>query len=91
MTVHGPLSANNGDALRIAALHGHGLAYLPTFIVGSDVQSGKLLTVLDNYVAQDLLINAVYPHSRHLSPTVQAFVDFLADRFSPEPYWDIVR
>ena len=91
VTVHGPLSANNGDALRIAALRGHGLAYLPTFIVGPDLQTGKLLTVLDDFVAQDLSINAVYPHSRHLSPTVQALVDFLADRFSPEPYWDIAR
>jgi DNA-binding transcriptional LysR family regulator len=89
VTVRGRLSANNGDALRIAALHGHGLAYLPTFIVGPDLHSGRLLTVLDDFVTQDLSISAVYPHSRQLSPTVQAFVDFLADRFSPEPYWDL--
>ena len=89
MTVHGRLSANNGDALRIAALRGHGLANLPTFIVGPDVLSGKLTTVLDRFVAQDLTISAVYPHSRHLLPTVLAFVDFLVDRFAPEPYWDV--
>jgi DNA-binding transcriptional LysR family regulator len=91
MTVHGRLSANNGDALRVAALCGHGLANLPTFIVGPDLQSGALASVLDAFVAQDLWISAVYPHSRHLSPSVQAFVDFLADRFGPAPFWDVVR
>jgi len=90
VTVEGRLSVNNGDALRVAALRGDGLANLPTFIVGADLQSGRLATVLDAFVAQDLSISAVYPHSRHLSATVRAFIDFLADRFGPEPYWDLV-
>jgi DNA-binding transcriptional LysR family regulator len=90
VTVNGRLSANNGDALRVAVRHGLGLANLPTFIVGADLQSGALATVLDSFVAQDLSINAVYPHSRHLSPTVRALIDFLVDRFGPEPYWDLV-
>jgi hypothetical protein len=42
----------------------------------------------DAFVAQDLSISAIYPHVRHLSPTVRAFVDFLAARFGPHPYWD---
>ncbi len=90
VTVNGRLSVNNGDAIRIAALRGQGLANLPTFIVGADLQSGALATVLDSFVAQDLSISAVYPHSRHLSPTVRALIDFLVDRFGPEPYWDLV-
>ena len=88
--VNGRLSVNNGDALRVAALRGQGLANLPTFIVGADLQSDALATVLDSFLAQDLSINAVYPHSRHLSPTVRALIDFLVDRFGPEPYWDLV-
>jgi DNA-binding transcriptional LysR family regulator len=86
--VAGRLSANSGDALRVAALNGLGLANLPTFIVGPDLQSGALDSVLDAFVAQDLSISAIYPHARHLSPTVRAFVDFLAARFGPHPYWD---
>ena len=45
---------------------------------------------LSNSVAQYATVNAVYPHSRHLSPKVRAFVDFLADRFGQQPYWDLV-
>ncbi len=86
--VNGRLTANNGDALRVAALSGLGLAKLPSFIVGEDLKSGALVTALDAFVPQGVAMNAVYPHARHLSPKVRAFVDFLADRFGPRPYWD---
>lgn len=89
--VKGRLNVNNGDALKIAALRGLGFVNLPTFIVGSELQAGTLVTVLDRFIPQDASLSAVYPHSRHLSPKVRAFVDFLAERFGPRPYWDLVE
>lgn len=89
--VKGRLRANNGDALRVAALAGAGLTYTPTFIIGRDLQAGSLVAVLGEFVPQDTAVHAVYPHSRHLSPKVRAFVDFLAERFGPRPYWDLVE
>jgi len=86
--VHGRLHANNGDALRAAAVRGFGLAVLPSFLVGRDFQSGALVSVLEQFMPQDSALHAVYPHARHLSPKVRAFVDFLAERFGPDPYWD---
>lgn len=86
--VEGRVSINNGDALRIAALNGLGLIKLPTFIVGADLRQGTLVSVLADFLPQEATLSAVYPHARHLSPKVRAFVDFLADRFGPEPYWD---
>jgi len=86
--IRGRLSANNGDALRVAALKGLGLTFLPTFIAGADLKTGALVPVLEAFVPQDMTLNAVYPHARHLSPKVRAFVDFLIQRFGPEPYWD---
>ncbi|HEX9448311.1 MAG TPA: LysR family transcriptional regulator [Dongiaceae bacterium] len=89
--VKGRLHANNGDALREAALKGLGLVFLPTFIVGRDLQASTLVSVLTEHVAQDTGLYAVYPHARHLSPKVRAFVDFLATRFGTQPYWDLVE
>ncbi|HUI95380.1 MAG TPA: LysR family transcriptional regulator [Xanthobacteraceae bacterium] len=86
--VHGRLHVNNGDALRAAALRGFGLAVLPSFLVGRDFQSGALVSVLAPFMPQDSAVYAVYPHARHLSPKVRAFVDFLAERYGPDPYWD---
>lgn len=89
--VKGRLSANNGDVLRVAALKSLGLVNIPTFIVGGDLKAGTLVSVLHEFITQDVAMHAVYPHSRHLSPKVRAFVDFLADRFGPRPYWDLIE
>jgi DNA-binding transcriptional LysR family regulator len=86
--VKGRLSTNNGDALVAAALKGLGLVSQPTFLAGRHLQDGALITVLDKFVPQEAAVRAVYPHSRHLSPKVRAFVDFLVERFGPRPYWD---
>lgn len=89
--VTGRLHANNGDVLRIAALRGQGIVYLPSFIVGADLQAGTLVSLLPEFMPSDGGIYAVYPHSRHLSAKVRAFIDFLAERFGPRPYWDLVE
>jgi len=89
--VSGRLRADNGDALREAALKGLGLVYLPSFIIGRDLQAATLVSVLTEYTPQDGGLYAVYPHARHLSPKVRAFIDFLAVRFGGQPYWDLVQ
>jgi len=85
----GRLEANNGDALCAAARGGAGLALLPTFICGDDLRAGRLECVLPEWTDDGgAAIHAVFPASRNLSPKVRVFVDFLAERFGPEPYWD---
>ena len=84
----GTLRANSAGVLMCAAVAGHGLACLPTYLAGEALRAGRLVTVLDDYVAPPLTLRALYPHSRHLSAKVRAFVDFLADRFAGEPAWD---
>jgi DNA-binding transcriptional LysR family regulator len=84
----GNLRTNSGAVLKVAALAGHGLVCLPTYLVGDALQSGRLVTVLDEYTAPPLTLRALYPHNRHLSAKVRAFVDFLAGRFEREPPWD---
>jgi DNA-binding transcriptional LysR family regulator len=85
---NGNLRSNSGAVLKVAALAGHGLACLPTYFVGEALESGRLVTVLDDYMAPPLTLRALYPHNRHLSAKVRAFVDFLVARFGQEPPWD---
>jgi DNA-binding transcriptional LysR family regulator len=87
----GNLRSNSGAVLIVAAFAGHGLVYLPTYSVGDALQSGRLVTVLDDYMAPPLSLRALYPHNRYLSAKVRAFVDFLAARFGQEPPWDSWR
>jgi len=88
VAVDGPLIANNGDVLCGAALGGMGITRLPTFIVGAHLRDGRLEVVLPDHPVPEQGIHAVYPHNRNLSVKVRVFVDFLAERFGPEPYWD---
>lgn len=89
--VKGRLRANNGDMLRDAALNGIGVVRLPTFLCGRDLQAGRLVSLLNGFIPQDMAIHAVYPHNRHLSPKVRAFVDFLASEFGARPHWDLIE
>jgi DNA-binding transcriptional LysR family regulator len=88
MPVNGNLAGNNGLAERAAAVAGLGLSYLPTFYVADDLRAGRLMSVMRGSVTQDFSINVLYPERRNLSPKLRAFIDFLAAKFGPEPYWD---
>lgn len=86
--VAGDFQANNGEVLQAAARAGLGLVQLPTFIVGPDLRSGALKAVLPRHELRSMSVWAIYPHTRHVSPKVRVFVDFLAARFGPRPYWE---
>lgn len=85
----GNLRANNGDALRAAALAGQGVIYQPTFIVADDLRAGRLIALaLDQPNVELSGIYAIYLPARHPPAKVRAFIDFIASRFGPEPPWD---
>ena len=85
--VKGNLRANNGDLLRVAALGGAGIVLQPRFLVGADLRAGRLQSVLAEYKSRELGIYAVYPSRKYLSAKVRSFIDFLAERFGPNPDW----
>ncbi|MBX6322321.1 MAG: LysR family transcriptional regulator [Rhodospirillaceae bacterium] len=86
--VRGPLRVNNGDILLQAALAGLGIVALPTFVCGPAIRSGALIRVLPRFEMLEATLCAVHPQSRHPSPKVRSFLDFLAGRFGPCPTWD---
>ena len=84
------LNSNNGEVLRDAAMAGLGLAKLPTFVVGKELQTGRLVTLMPNYQASSLQICLLYPPNRHLSSRIRLFVDFVYEQFGGRAYWDLV-
>lgn len=80
--VDGPLIANNGDALKTAALSGLGIARLPNFLLDDALERGELREVLPDHRPAPIPIHALYMPSRHLAAKVRYFVDFLANNFS---------
>ena len=79
VTVRGRIEVNSASGGRDAALRGLGFFRTPYIFVYDEIQSGELLPVMQDYEINDPGIYAVYPHRRHLSGKVRAFVDFLVD------------
>ncbi len=86
--IDGKFSANNGDAIREAAIVGAGLMLQPTFIVADDVREGRLQVVLEEFEIEELAAYAVYAHRQYLSGKVRTLVEFLLEYFGSPPYWD---
>ena len=71
------LTCNNIEALIGAAAQGVGLAYLPDFIVRDAIARGELQAVLGDYLQAASKFWVLWPSSRHLSPKIRVFVDYV--------------
>ena len=88
VSVSGKLRINDDEALSQVVLSGFGIALLPTFIIGKDLQAKRLKSVLSEYIPTKQQVYALYLPKRNLPIKIRAFVDFLVERFGVDPYWD---
>ena len=65
----------SGDAIRVAALAGLGIALLPSFIVETELNTGKLVEVLPENFKSEVAIHAIYPSRLHLSIRTRSFME----------------
>jgi DNA-binding transcriptional LysR family regulator len=83
--VSGPLSANNSEVLRDAALSGLGIALLPDFSAQSALRSGKLVRVLPDWTPVGTFADQLYairPYSAHVPRAVTSFMTYLREVFA---------
>jgi len=77
--VAGRIRANNGEAVRQAALSGFGIARVSELLVVDDVRAARLYRLLADYVPVREDIHVVYPSRRHLPPRVRVVIDALVE------------
>ncbi len=87
LKVAGNMVCNDGEVLHDWAMSGKGLAWRSMWEVGAAIESGKLVSVLDEYAAPGNDIYAVYAQRRHLPLRVRAFIDFLKISYGKRDYW----
>jgi LysR family transcriptional regulator, regulator for bpeEF and oprC len=80
-TPQGAMSFSDGGAVCDAAIAGYGLAQLQGYFADAPIASGTLVAVLEKFKPQLEPVWLVYPQTRHLSPKVRVFVDFMAAQF----------
>ena len=85
------LVINSSAPLREAMLGGAGIALLPTFVVGQDIQAGRAVHVLPGLRPLGMFgtqVAAVYLHDRFLPQKVRVFIDYLLEKMGERPPWD---
>lgn len=85
--VAGNLFCNDGQVLHDWAIRGKGLAWRSMWEVGTEIESGQLVSVLDEFAAPGNDIYAVFAQRRHLPLRIRAFVDFLRRAYMQADYW----
>lgn len=87
LKVSGNMVCNDGAVLHDWALSGKGLAWRSMWEVGSEIEAGTLVTVLDEFAAPGNDIYAVFAQRRHLPLRIRALVDFLRRAYAQADYW----
>ncbi|MFZ4652326.1 MAG: LysR family transcriptional regulator [Rubrivivax sp.] len=83
----GSLDCSDGQVLHDWCLAGLGIAWRSTWEVAAEVDSGRLVTLLEAFAAPPNGIYAVFAHAKHLPLRVRLWIDFVKQRFGDPAYW----
>lgn len=76
--------SNNGQALRMAALMGHGILLQSEVLLGADIVAGKLVPLLEDYLPAPKPVSLVYPRDQLPAKKMTTFIEFMIGRFEQE-------
>ena len=85
--VNGNLDCNDGELLHRWTGEGLGLGWRSTWEILPQLESGELITVLDEYALPDYDILAVYPQQRPVPAKIRFFIEHLKAQFAQPGYW----
>lgn len=78
------VTVDNAETYIACCLAGLGLIQIPAYDAREHLRDGSLVEVLAAWPAPAMPLSALYPHRRHLSPRVTAFLDWLVPLFEAE-------
>lgn len=76
------LIANEGQVLCTAAVEGHGIIMISSYILAQDLQVGRLEPLLLEYPIPDMWFKATVPEKVYDSPIVRILLEWLQKEFS---------
>jgi len=85
--VEGNLDCNDGELLHRWVSEGLGLGWRSTWEIQKQLQSGELVTVLDDFALPAYDILAVYQQQKHLPAKVRFFIEHLKKIYAKPGYW----
>jgi DNA-binding transcriptional LysR family regulator len=83
--VKGRVRTRNSEGIREALLSGLGIGYLPIWHLTDEIETGRLVVLLDRYQPKPEPIHALYPSRRFVPQKTRVMIDFLEQRFAMDP------
>ncbi|APR35133.1 LysR family transcriptional regulator [Paraburkholderia sp. SOS3] len=80
--IGGWMSVNDAENYVVCAVRGCGLIQVPRFHVEDELRDGRLVEVLARWTSREMVVSAMYPYRRQLSPRVRVFVDWLCELYA---------
>lgn len=71
--------ANDLRMIRVLAMRGEGIALMPTHMIYSDCQAGKLVRILPDWKTAIAPVHFVYPAQKYVTPKLSAFINLATD------------
>jgi DNA-binding transcriptional LysR family regulator len=81
VTVKGRFSANQGSALRTAALLGAGIVLQPEIVLADDIATGRLIHILPEWSFRPTPMYLIYAQDNRPTAKLRSMIDFLMQRF----------
>jgi DNA-binding transcriptional LysR family regulator len=75
--LEGAFVADSGDAMRVAALNGLGIAQILKATVQEDLDAGRLCPVLPELALRTVPLHVLHGFGRNLPPRTKIFIDFV--------------
>jgi DNA-binding transcriptional LysR family regulator len=79
-------NGNTAQVLRKATLAGLGIALLPPAMTKSDLQTGRLVSVLPQYHRTGYCLHVLYPSRQHLPLAVSAFIGVVMEKLEGQEF-----
>lgn len=78
----GAFDADSGEAMRIAALNGLGIAQILKAMIQEDVDAGRLCIVLPDLALRPVPLHVMHGFGRSMPPRMKIFIEFAAKQFA---------
>jgi DNA-binding transcriptional LysR family regulator len=73
------LEVNDGKTAAKFSADGHGIAFLPTFLIKSYLDNGQLIPILRGFEFESSPVSLVFPAYHLTNPTLKVLVDYLIE------------
>ena len=83
--VHGALTLDAPSLIREATLEGVGLAYLVDWRIAADVEAGRVVRVLEDWMPSSSGLSLYYPGHRYVPAGLRAFVGVVREATRAPP------